>query len=89
MPSMSHPAQHGHDGRPTEEIILGVDTHKDAHVAAVITILGVPVATATFPTTTAGYRELLAWARSFGVLCRAGIGRPPSTAPHSSRNLPA
>ena len=73
MPSMSHPAQHGHDGRPTEEIILGVDTHKDAHVAAVITILGVPVATATFPTTTAGYRELLAWARSFGVLCRAGV----------------
>ena len=58
---------------PTEEIILGVDTHKDAHVAAVITILGVPVATATFPTTTAGYRELLAWARSFGVLCRAGV----------------
>jgi transposase len=31
------------------------------------------VATATFPTTTAGYRELLGWAHSFGVLRRAGV----------------
>ena len=36
-------------------------------------MLGVLVATAAFPTTTAGYRELLAWARSFGVLRRAGV----------------
>src|SRR4051794_41538552 len=73
MPSMSHPAQHGHDGQPIEEIILGVDTHRDTHVASVITILGVLVATATFPTTTAGYRELPAWARSLGVVHRAAV----------------
>src|SRR4051794_16577559 len=73
MPSMSHAAEDSQDRRSDEEIILGVDTHRDTHVAAVITILGVLVATATFPTTAAGYRELLGWARSFGVLCRAGV----------------
>ncbi|MFE9693863.1 IS110 family transposase [Micromonospora sp. NPDC005806] len=56
-----------------EQIILGVDTHKDSHVAAVITVLGVLVASAAFPTTAIGYRQLLAWARGFGVLCRAGV----------------
>jgi transposase len=70
---MSHTAEDSQDHRSDEEIILGVDTHKDTHVASVITILGVLVATATFPTTAAGYRELLGWARSFGVLCRAGV----------------
>ena len=31
------------------------------------------VATAAFPTTTVGYRQLLAWARSHGVVHRAGV----------------
>jgi hypothetical protein len=44
-----------------EEIILGVDTHNDAHVAAVITLLGVLLGTQAFPTTGAGYPALLAW----------------------------
>jgi transposase len=56
-----------------KEVILGVDTHKDVHVAAVVTTLGAQVANATFPTTAAGYRQLLAWARGFGVLERAGV----------------
>ena len=60
-------------GPDSEEVILGVDTHKDIHVAAVVTTLGAQLADATFPTTTAGYRQLLAWARSFGVLARAGV----------------
>jgi transposase len=70
---MSHPAEDSQNHRGDEEIVLGVDTHKDTHVAAVITILGVLVATATFPTTSAGYRQLLAWARSFGLVHRAGV----------------
>lgn len=73
MTSMSYAGEDGHDARPAETIVLGVDTHKDSHVASVITVLGVLVATATFSTTTVGYRELLVWARSFGVLCRAGV----------------
>ncbi|MGC5022781.1 IS110 family transposase [Micromonospora sp. DT47] len=73
MPSMPHPDESSQSHPRDEEIILGVDTHKDSHVAAIITVLGVLVATATFPTTTTGYRQLLAWARGFGVLCRAGV----------------
>lgn len=56
-----------------EEVILGVDTHKDIHVAAVITTLGASLAHQEFPATAAGYRQLLSWGRSFGTLCRAGV----------------
>ncbi len=60
-------------GPAGEQIVLGVDTHADVHVAAVVTTLGGQLADATFPATDAGYRQLLAWARSFGVLARAGV----------------
>jgi len=70
MPNLTPDSQPNPSG---EDVVLGVDTHKDAHVAAVITPLGVQVATATFPTTTAGYRELLVWAQGFGDLRRAGV----------------
>ncbi|MFE1289218.1 IS110 family transposase [Streptomyces sp. NPDC058751] len=58
-------------GRP--EVVLGVDTHKDVHVAAVVTQLGALLGTCPFQATAAGYRELLDWARSFGAVCRAGV----------------
>ncbi|MFD9822603.1 IS110 family RNA-guided transposase [Streptomyces violascens] len=56
-----------------EEIVLGVDTHKDVHAAAVISVLGVALDGRTFATTTEGYRQLVAWARSFGTPHRAGV----------------
>lgn len=56
-----------------EDVILGVDTHKDIHVAAVITTLGASLAHQEFPTTAAGYRQLISWARSFGIVRRAGV----------------
>ncbi|MGB8231541.1 MAG: IS110 family transposase [Pseudonocardiaceae bacterium] len=52
---------------------MGVDTHKDVHVAAVISVLGALLGTASFPTTAAGYRQLLAWVGGFGTLRRAGV----------------
>ncbi len=73
MSSMPHPDPDTQPDPDTEQVVLGVDTHKDVHVAAVVTVLGAQVADATFPTTTAGYRRLLAWARSYGVLDRAGV----------------
>ena len=73
MSSMPDHDENSHACPGCEEVILGVDTHKDVHVAAVVTTLGAQVADATFPTTAAGYRQLLAWARSFGVLERAGV----------------
>ena len=54
-------------------MVLGVDTHKDVHVAAVITVLGVLLAGQSFPATAAGYRQLLGWARMFGPARRAGV----------------
>lgn len=51
------------DPKPSDpdEVVLGVDTHKDVHVAAVLTSLGVLLATSSFPTTAKGYRQMLAW----------------------------
>lgn len=71
IPQPTLPAQRVPE--PAEDVILGVDTHKDVHVAAVITTLGASLAHQEFPATAAGYRQLLAWARSFGVLHRAGV----------------
>ena len=70
-----------------DEVILGVDTHKDVHVAAVLTALGVLLATSSFPTTAKGYRQLLAWARGFGALHRAGVECTGSYGAALSRHL--
>lgn len=40
MPSMPPPARRDQDESHTEEVVLGVDTHKEVHTAAVITVLG-------------------------------------------------
>lgn len=71
MPQPTLPAQR--IPAPAEEVILGVDTHKDIHVAAVITTLGTSLAHQEFPATAAGYLQLLSWGRSFGTLRRAGV----------------
>ena len=55
------------------DVILGVDTHKDIHVAVVLTALGGVLAGREFPTTRSGYHAMLVWARSFGSLQRAGV----------------
>ncbi|MFJ3310433.1 hypothetical protein ACIPSA_47160 [Streptomyces sp. NPDC086549] len=43
-----------------EEILLGVDTDKDVHAAAVITVLGATLDGRSFPATAEGYRQLVA-----------------------------
>ncbi|WP_030340421.1 IS110 family transposase [Streptomyces sp. NRRL S-1022] len=55
------------------EIVLGVDTHGEVHVAAVVSPLGKVVGTESFPATAAGYRRLLVWARKRGTVRRAGV----------------
>ncbi|MFF4840341.1 IS110 family RNA-guided transposase [Streptomyces collinus] len=55
------------------EVVLGVDTHGEVHVAAVISPLGKILGTESFPATAAGYRQLLVWARKRGTVCRAGV----------------
>jgi transposase len=56
-----------------DEVVLGVDTHRDIHVAAVVTAAGRLLGTRPFPATAAGYRQLLGWARALGVVRRAGV----------------
>jgi transposase len=51
----------------------GVDTHKDIHVAALLDSAGRLLGTAEFPTTRAGYRQLLGWMHTAGTLARVGV----------------
>ncbi|MEU1510531.1 IS110 family transposase, partial [Kitasatospora sp. NPDC005748] len=59
-----------HDG---PEITGGVDTHGLTHHAAVIDSLGRHLADREFPATIVGYRDLLDWIRSHGVLTAVGV----------------
>jgi transposase len=51
----------------------GVDTHADAHVAAVVDQVGRVLGTESFPADEAGYAGLLAWMRGHGELARVGV----------------
>jgi len=55
------------------EVILGVDTHLDTHVAVVIDCAGKFLGALAMPANANGYIKLLAWARSLGCLHRAGV----------------
>ncbi|MER6572841.1 IS110 family transposase [Streptomyces sp. NPDC001093] len=56
-----------------DEVILGVDTHRDTHVAAVLSKAGNVLAAESFPATASGYRQLVEWAVRLGVVRRAGV----------------
>ncbi len=47
-------------------IIVGVDTHRDEHVAVAIDHLGARLGEHRFRTTSVGYEGLDCWARAFG-----------------------
>jgi transposase len=85
MPQSAFPAQDA----SCEEVILGVDTHRDMHVAAVVTNTGRLMGTSSFPATAAGYRRMLAWARTAGVVERAGVECTGSYGAALSRYLQA
>ncbi|WP_141983673.1 IS110 family transposase [Saccharothrix saharensis] len=70
-------------------MVLGVDTHKDFHVAAVISTLGVLLGSETFPTTVSGYRRVLSWASSFGRVRHAGVECTGSYGAALARHLTA
>jgi transposase len=54
-------------------VIAGVDTHKDFHVVVVLDELGRKLDTASFSTTTRGYRDLTGWVTSFGEVLAIGV----------------
>jgi transposase len=55
------------------EIIIGVDTHKEAHTAVAINGLGARLGAITLLASRRGYQELETWARSFGSIRAFGI----------------
>jgi transposase len=55
------------------EVILGVDTHKQAHVVAALDGLGRRLSVAEFPADDSGGRRLLEWARQHGQVRAAGV----------------
>ena len=59
--------------QPAPPVIGGVDTHKDVHVAAALSAQGALLGTASFPTTPAGYADLLGWLQTFGPVGPVGI----------------
>ena len=54
-------------------VVVGVDTHKHIHVAAVLDTVGGILATLTIPTETGGFKKLEAWAGGFGKVIAFGI----------------
>jgi len=54
-------------------VTVGVDTHGEVHVACALDQLGRQLATGQAATTPAGYRALLAWARSLGEVTAWGV----------------
>jgi transposase len=70
-------------------VILGVDTHLDAHVAVALDGLGRRLGELTVPTTTRGYERLLRWAEGFGPVGCAGIEGTSSYGAGLARHLKA
>ena len=54
-------------------VVGGVDTHKDLHFAAVVDDQDRVLGNQSFATTRQGYKQMLAWLRSFGELARIGV----------------
>ena len=54
-------------------VVGGVDTHKDLHVTAVVDDRDRVLGSQCFATTRQGYKQMLAWMRSFGTLQRIGV----------------
>jgi transposase len=59
--------------REALRVIVGVDTHRDVHVAVAVDHLGRRLDDLEIPTTAAGYQALLDWARGFGEIDAVGV----------------
>jgi transposase len=74
---------------PTVPVVAGVDTHKDVHHVAVLTLTGQLVDDAAFPATAAGYQSLLDWVSSHGSAQQVGVELTGSYGAGLTRHLQA
>lgn len=72
-----------------EAVVIGVDTHKDVHVAVAINGLGARLGTTSVPVTSEGYKKLAHWAASHGAVHAFGIEGTGSYGAGLSRALAA
>jgi transposase len=70
-----------------QQVTVGVDSHKDVHVAAAVDQVGRVLGTTWVPTTTQGSVQLLRWAMRLGQVQRFGIEGTGSFAAGLSRWL--
>jgi transposase len=69
------------------EVILGVDTHLDFHVAVAMDHMGRRLGESSVSTTVKGYEGLLCWAEGFGPLRCAGVEGTSSYGAGLARHL--
>jgi len=60
-------------GRMTQGVIVGVDTHKDTHVAIAKDEMGRHLGELVIPASPRGYRDLLTWAKGYGDVASFGV----------------
>ena len=63
----------GHEGSGIVQVIVGVDTHQDQHVAVAVDRQGVRLAEHHSPATSYGYGELEGWSRNLGEVPAFGV----------------
>jgi transposase len=68
-------------------VIGGVDSHANTHHAAALDERGRLLGSKSFAVSVAGYRELLAWLASFGLIERVGVESTGSYAAGLTRHL--
>lgn len=71
------------------EVVVGVDTHADTHVAVVLSSLGARLGSRAVATTAAGFGELVGWASGFGPIRCFGVEGTGSYGAALSRHLRA
>ena len=59
--------------RPPVTVTIGVDTHKDVHVAVAVDAIGRRLGQVSVTASASGYRDLLAWARQLGEVSAFGV----------------
>ena len=59
LPRYGHAAQFDH--------VVGIDTHRDFHVAVALAPNGGKLAELTFPASSKGCEQLVSWSEQFGV----------------------
>ena len=72
-----------------DAVVIGVDTHKDVHVAVAISGLGARLGTISVPATASGYQQLADWARGHGPVNAFGVEGTGSYGAGLSRALVA